>query len=373
MKTYNKYVFALLFVMISFTLFAQTYTSWDKVETQQFGKETIYRSKEDAKPLHGKYKIAETSGAYAEINFENGKIDGPYINYDFTGSKESEASYKNGKIEGKQISYFQNGNIQEQTEYKNGLKEGNWITYNKKGEKIREESYRNDKKEGKWLKTLKNPDENTTSKVIEFYKENEPIGRWEKRLSDGKLVWERTYNAPRDYVEKHYYPNTKLSSEINIVDNRKNGIASYYTPEGLLQYKMNYDDDYIVYKEEYFENGVLERKTSYKYGKINGPFVRYNEDGIKIEEGIRKDTYKNGVWKIFESKKGRLISEITYKNGNQNGPAKFYDTNAKSVKQEGQYLNGKQHGTWRHYDSSGELTKEVEYNKGKQVSEKTYN
>ena len=136
---------------------------------------------------------------------------------------------------------------------------------------------------------------------------------------------------------------------------------------------MNYENDHIVYKEKYFENGVLETKTSYKYGKVNGLYERYNEDGIKITEGTRKDTYKEGIWKIFEGKKGRLISEINYENNKPNGSAKFYDSKSKSLKEEGQYLNGKQDGKWKSYDPSGELTKEVEYEKGRQISEKSYN
>jgi len=373
MKGYKLDWVILIISFVYYTGSAQNYTSWDEIETKRFGKETIFTSRNDNKPLHGNYKISETSGAYADINFKNGKIDGIYISYNSGGNKISEAIYKEGKVEGKYISYFNNGKTQEETFYKNGLKQGTWLTYNKKGEKIKEENYKDDSREGKWIKILKNPAENTTSKVIEFYKDNEPTGRWEERLTDGKLKWEKKYNAPTDYIEKKYYPNEKLSSEVIIKDRRKNGIASYFSQEGILQYKINYNNNNIIYQEDYFENGVLKSKKSYKYGVINGAYEEYNEDGIKIKEGTRKDTYKEGVWKIYEGKKGRLSCEITYKNDNENGPAKFYDTNAKRVEREGQYLNGKKHGIWKHYDLAGELVKEVEYSKGKQVSEKKYN
>lgn len=363
----------LIFTIITYTSFSQTYTSWDDVETKRFGKESIFMSREDGKPLNGSYKISERSGAYADITFISGKINGVYTSYDFEGNKMSEATYESGKIEGKQVSYFQNGKVQEETFYKNGLKSGTWKTFNKKGEEIAVENYVNDKKDGKWIKKLKNPAENTLVTVTEFYKNGDATGHWEERLDDGKLRLEKEYSAPTDYIEKTYYPNGKISHEITVKDRQKNGKASYYTPEGLIQYKINYDNDNIVYREDYFENGVLQKKTSYKYGKINGLYERYNEDGVKIEEGHRKDTYKDGIWKIFEGKKGRLTSEINYTNNKPNGTAKFYDTKSKTVTQEGQYLNGKQHGQWKHYDASGELTKEVEYDKGREVSEKTYN
>jgi len=352
--------------------YSQEYLSWNEITTKRFGKETIYMLTEDKKPLSGAYKVSESSGAYADINFKNGKIDGSYISYDFIGNKESEATYKEGKIYGKQSSYFQNGKVQEVTNYKNGLKDGTWLSYNKKGEIIRTENYKDDKKEGKWTNQSKDPVKNTTSIVTKYYKNDQPTGNWERRLTDGKLVWEELYSAPKDYVKKSYFPNGKLSEELTIKDRRKNGLATYFTPEGILNYKIKYDNDAIIYKEKYYKNGTLNSKTNYKYGAINGLYEKFNEEGIKIKEGNRKDTYKEGVWKIYEGKKGRLRSEITYKNDNQNGLAKFYNTNANSIAKEGQYLNGKQHGTWKHYDMAGELIKEVEYDKGREISEKKY-
>lgn len=373
MKTYKQQSLVLILLFISYSTFAQVYLSWNEIETKRFGQESIYLSSSDKKALNGSYKISENSGAYADINFKNGKIDGNYISYDFSGKKISEATYKEGKIYGKQISYFQNGKVQEETYYKNGLKDGTWLTYNKENTIIRRENYKVDKKEGKWTKTLKNPAENTSSTVIEYYKDDKPIGHWEERLSDGKLRWEEIYSTPTDYIKKSYYPNGKLSEELIIKNRKKNGLATYNSPEGLLRYKVKYDNDHTIYKEQYFENGTLKSITNYKYGVINGLYERYNEEGIKIKEGTRKDTYKEGIWKTYEGKKGRLLSEITYSNDNENGTAKFYNTSANRLKKEGLYLNGKQHGLWKYYDMAGELIKEIEYNKGKQISEKKYN
>ncbi|WP_299628298.1 toxin-antitoxin system YwqK family antitoxin [uncultured Tenacibaculum sp.] len=372
----NSAKYLILFLFSSFlftTLNAQVYTSWNEVQTKRFGKETIYISKEDNKPLNGAYKIAETSGAYADITFKNGKIDGTYISYDFAGNKSSEANYINGKIDGKQISYFQNGKIQEETYYKNGQKNGTWLTYNRQGKVYRTEQYKNDKKEGKWVKELKNVQDNTKSVIIEFYKNNEPTGRWEERLTDGKLKWEKVHSSPTNYIKKSYHLNGKIAQELQIKNRRKNGITTHYTPEGILRYKINYDNDYITYEEKYFENGTLESKTNFKYGKRNGVYTKFNEDGVKIQEGQYVDTFKSGIWKTFEGKKGRQISALTYKNGKLNGIGKFYNLKSKTVEMQGNYVSGKKHGMWKHYDASGELTKEIEFNKGKQISEKTYN
>lgn len=370
---YNRITIILLLFFISKNSFSQVYMSWNDVQTKRFGKETIFTSKEDKKALNGAYKLSESSVAYADVSFKNGKIEGNYTSFDFTGAKVSEANYTNGKIEGKQISYFQNGNIQEQTNYKNGLKQGTWLTYNKDGNVIRTENYKNDKKEGKWTKKLKNPALNTTSIVTEFYKNDKATGTWEERLLNGKLKWEQNHTSHTNYIKKSYHLNGKLAIELRVKDRRKNGITNYFTPEGILEYKINYDNDHIVYKEQYFENGTLKSKTSYRYGSINGLYERYNEDAIKIKEGNYVDTYKDGIWKIYEGRKGRLQSEMTYKNDKLNGLAKFYDTKSKTLKIQGKYLNGKQHGVWKHFDAAKELIKEVEYTKGRQISEKNYN
>ncbi len=373
MNQYIKQLSIVIIFLSSSQAFSQVYTTWDAVETKRFGKEVIYSSAEDGKPLNGDYKLSESSGAYAEVTFKNGKIEGSYISYDFVGNKMSEANYKAGKVDGKYSSYFQDGKIEEENFYKNGLRNGKWLTYNKKGEVLRTEVYKNDKKEGEWTRTLRNPIENTISIVKESYKDNKPVGKWEERLTDGKLKWEQTYSSPTDYVKKYFYPNGKLKEERRVKDRKKNGFSKFYTPEEILLNKINYNEDHIVYKEAYFENGILESKTNYKYGSINGLFEEYTEEGVKIIEGNYKDTYKDGLWKRYDKKKGRLSSEITYKNDKENGIAKFYDIQSKRMNLEGHYLSGKQHGLWKHYDPAGELVKEVEYNKGKKISEKTFN
>ena len=369
----KKQIALFIVCIITYTSFAQNYISWDEVATKKFGKEIIYSLKADKSSLNGNYKISEKSGAYADITFKNGKIDGSYVSYDFEGNKEGEANYKEGKIEGKQISYFQNGDVQEETFYINGLKDGTWKIFNKKGEQIATEHYKNDKKDGKWVNKVKNLDENITLIRTEYYNEGKAIGTWEERIVGGNVRSEKKHSTPTDYVEKVYFPNGKLSKEIQVKDHRKNGISSFFNAEGLLQHKINYENDNVVYQEKYFENGGLKSKTSFKYGKVNGPFEEYNEDGIKIIEGTRKETYKEGIWKIYEGRKGRLSSAIMYTNGKPNGSAKFYDHSSKTITREGQYLHGKQHGVWKHYDPSGELTKEVAYDKGRQISEKKYN
>jgi len=351
---------------------AQAYLTWNEVETQKFGKEVIFKTKSDNKPLQGGYKISETSGAYADLSFKNGKIEGEYSTYDFDGRIESVATYIGGKINGKSISYYQNGDVASEYYYKNNEPDGTWKDYNKKGKIRATQNYKNGKKEGKWTRILKNPAKNTTAIVTEFYRNDEPFGHWEQRLDDGKLNWEQDYTSGVDYIKKTYYPNGKLAEELTIKNRRKNGITKNYTQEGILLYKIEYDNDHVIFQEAYYDNGQLKSSTHYKYGAINGPFVFYNEDGVKTIEGKHKDTYKDGIWKKFDEKKGRLLRETTYKNDVKNGLCKHYNK-AKKVSLEGLYSNGEKDGIWKCYNLAGDLTKEIEYRKGKEISTKKYN
>lgn len=364
-------IIAALFIISS--MLSQQYTSWDNVKTQRFGKETIYSLHSDQKPLNGEYKISERSGAYAHLTFKNGKIDGSYISYDFQGNKISEANYKEGKVFGKSVSYHQNGKLEQESYYLNSLKEGTWLSYDRKGKVKSTERYKNDKKNGEWTRIVKNPAENTTATITENYKQGKPIGHWEERLKEGLLVWEKNFTSPTDYNEKKYYKNSIIASDIKYVDRKKEGLANFYTKEGLINYKIKYEKDVIIYKEEYYKNEILKLREHYKYGKRNGDYVKYSSLGFKLEEGTRKDTYKSGVWKCYDEKGGNLFSEITYDNDIANGKAKIYNTTVNRLQQEGDYLHGNKHGVWKHYTPAGKLEKEIEYDKGKQLTEKRYN
>ncbi|WP_271764714.1 toxin-antitoxin system YwqK family antitoxin [Aquimarina algiphila] len=372
MKTIKIILIQIIFLCTSFYSQAQNYLTWNEIENIKFGQENIFRTNRDKKNLEGDYKISETSGAYSEIRFKNGKIDGKYIVYDFEGRIASSSTYSNGKIQGKSTTYFQNGNIASEYYYKDHQPIGKWLDYNKKGEITSTQNYKNGKKDGKWTRIIRNPAENTKSTLTEYYKDDQPTGHWEERLIDGPLKWEKDYSSPVDYMRKSYYPNGTLAEERQIKDRRKNGITKQYTQEGILLNKINYDNDHIVDQEVYYKNGILRTKTHYKYGRINGPYVAHTEEGIKIIEGNHKDTYKDGIWRKFDEKKGRLIRETTYKNDVKNGLCKHYNK-AKNVALEGNYLNGKKNGIWKYYDLAGELEKEIEYDKGKQLSEKNYN
>ncbi|MEP0212977.1 MAG: toxin-antitoxin system YwqK family antitoxin, partial [Cellulophaga sp.] len=76
-----KNIVLILTFLLAVTTNAQVnYLMWENVDTQRFGKETLFKT--DNKLLNGSYKIAENSGAYTEVTFANGKMVGTKKNYD---------------------------------------------------------------------------------------------------------------------------------------------------------------------------------------------------------------------------------------------------------------------------------------------------
>jgi major membrane immunogen (membrane-anchored lipoprotein) len=97
---------------------------------------------------------------------------------------------------------------------------------------------------------------------------------------------------------------------------------------------------------EYYKNGTLKIKGTYATGKLNGDYIKFDENGDtlflhKFEQGKQKDcfAYKENYRKTFFpymngqihgkvlgfNKGGGLIEEVTYSKGKINGISILYD------------------------------------------------
>ena len=81
---------------------------------------------------------------------------------------------------------------------------------------------------------------------------------------------------------------------------------------------------------QYWENGQLGQKSSFKNGKREGPFVHYYDNGKILRKG-------------------------TYKAGERVGPYLRYHENGQ-LAEKGTYKNGKREGPWVDYGEDGEKT-----------------
>ncbi len=137
---------------------------------------------------------------------------------------------------------------------------------------------------------------------------------------------------------------------------------------------------------EYFENGKLRAQWRYVDGQKEGVSTVYDKDGnpffiARLKAGKMEGTsteyiFWNGKkehvadWKCkadkcngYESKSGKLLAELPFKDGFPNGPGKFYyDTG--ELKETATFLNGSRHGMEIAYYKTGEKMGEIIHENG---------
>ncbi len=361
-------VSSVLVVLISLSVFAQKKVLERDVVSQRFGKEIIYKDKDD-KLLEGHYNIADSRGNYIDVRFKQGKKHGQQVDYDYKGRKLRQKSFKNGKANGDYKRFHQNGKVSVQGYFLEGNQDGKWDYFDDKGELKTVENYKNGKKDGKWWKKV--PKGNTFYISTSFYKMDVPTGVWTDKYENGDLKKETTYQAKGTYTEKEY-DNKQLREQKSYKDFKLDGVQLLYSKSNVLLRKELYKNGLLQKKETFFDTGRPYRSYTLKNGTLHGKFVIYTSSGAKDLEGEYDNGNRTGVWKSYSGKEGWLHYETTYENDTENGWKKAYYKSGK-IEFEGNYVKGHQDGLWKRYDETGKLVEEVSYKLGKEIYSKTYN
>lgn len=145
----------------------------------------------------------------------------------------------------------------------------------------------------------------------------------------------------------YYFENGNIQGKGRMVNNEMVGDWEAYDEQsGKLSHVLSFENDEIVSKKLFYENGTLKSNTPYVDGKIEGVYKEYYEDGTLA--GI--ENYKNDLFQ---------------------GESKSYHKN-EELKHIGRNVNGKQEGTWKYYYDNGSLGVQVVFKNGEVVSEKKY-
>ena len=118
---------------------------------------------------------------------------------------------------------------------------------------------------------------------------------------------------------------------------------------------MTYKDDNMLgVEKQYFENGKIKSEISYDVYRKNGVYVTYQENGKKIEKGNYKDNEKDGVFYEY-SQNGLLSSLTTFKDGKRQGKSlEYFTDDAKPKKRKVQnYKDGKLDGKYFEFYANG--------------------
>jgi antitoxin component YwqK of YwqJK toxin-antitoxin module len=141
--------------------------------------------------------------------------------------------------------------------------------------------------------------------------------------------------------------------------------------------------DSLVFVQFKHKNGVVSSEGYLHKGKPDGYWKTYNEQGLLISEGNRKDYLLDSVWKFYTN--NELTSEICYKEGKRNGLTKIFSADETSItpyvadlisgtrevfykngaiKQRTPFENGVEQGTAFDFSQDGVITGITDYRKG---------
>ncbi|HET6228104.1 MAG TPA: TonB family protein [Bacteroidia bacterium] len=215
----------------------------------------------------------------------------------------------------------------EEGNYSNNKKTGVWNYYDYNGKLNFSGVFENDLKQGLWTYYYKR---NLTSKV---YYNNGILDSVFGYHENGLLAYETRFTADSTGYGKSYYKNGQLKSSFSLKNRQKNGV---YT--------------------QYFENGKLHRETEYKDGDKVYIIQVLDPTGKSIDGGNLKEG--NGSYiQFFDWEQGKepalkVSIKENYENGLLNGSAKYYRKNGK-LETEGLYKDGYKTGYWKLYDENG--------------------
>lgn len=195
-------------------------------------------------------------------------------------------------------------------------------------------------------------------------------------------------------VEKQYYPNGSIKSEISYKKELKHGPATYYYNNGKINIKCYYKDDKLngLY-EKFNPDASLEEATNYSNGLKNGfSIIYYKNNKIAIKMNFKNDLpdgdyieyfdngqtkisgqyingYYNSAWSYYDFN-GLEVGHANFSNGNGVQIGYYYGTKKKRVEIE--FSENIKNGKEIHFNKSGDTIKIIFYSKGEIVEVERY-
>jgi len=352
----------------------------------------------------GYYVFKYPNGAVSSEGYiRDGKPDGYWKSYWVTGVIKSEGKRRNFMLDSVWVFYTQTGDTLEKIDYVVGKKSGYYLKY--KRDNIHglyiwsRELYAADKREG--TAYLYFPDGSIKQTLP--YKKGKKQGLSREYEKNGNLITLFEYNNDfliarerinrydneglRQGAWKEFYGNGNLHLDMNYRDDRLHGYYKEYNEKGILAVSMLYDNGNIVednladdpeieiinrydnagrliYSGPYRQSSPVgvHREYNPEDGSVFNSYI-YNDNGIKMSEGIVNDQgERGGKWKNF-FENGNVREEGEYLGNRRSGTWKFYDLTGKVI-QTGSFRNGRPDGLWQWFYEDGSILREEEYFQG---------
>jgi antitoxin component YwqK of YwqJK toxin-antitoxin module len=252
--------------------------------------------------------ILERITPYTFSNKDSCRIDGVQKSYYEDGKVREEVTYNNSKIIGISKEYYESGKLKSEVHWIDGKVSGDRKNYYESGKLLSEtpciynqeedyvmpngvskEYYENGKL--KSIITYVNDDVVATIK----YNENGALteGKVKEYIdSDFETTQDSTapyykitnYHAGMPYgIEKSYYKNGNLESEVPYTKGKINGVVKEYYESGKIEYERPYQNGVKIGTEKrYYESGVLARETVFNKDD-EGITKTYDSTGHQIK------------------------------------------------------------------------------------------
>ncbi|MBK6698936.1 MAG: hypothetical protein IPG55_03375 [Saprospiraceae bacterium] len=201
-------------------------------------------------------------------------------------------------------------------------------------------------------------------------------------------------NDTNYYLRQFYFANGQLGNEGFFKDNKKIGRFKSWYDNGQIEADWdNLNGNENGFIQCWFKNGKIKKVGTLINGIENGIHKTWFENGQQESEGNFMEGKKEGLWKYWNET--LEYKERNYHNDSLDGQTKeIYNDNSQVL---GQYKNSKEFGKWIWKDSIGNITqiafyntgvydgitvqsypngnkrKEINYKKGKIISEKNIN
>ena len=294
----------------------------------------------DLEQLHIKeiYYVADSA---------QGKLNGPYTSYYYSGGIESEGNYEDNTPTGQWQYFFENGKRKMSGAIVDGESTGRWEYFFENGKMRMAGILRDNKRQGEWVYYFENGEVKSKGNFVD----NLPDGIWNYFYEDGTLKAQAFYTEGRGKY-KEFYHSGRLKAEGLNVDSKSDSTWTFYYETG----RMKARGEYINGQKEgvwkyYHPNGTLSAEGNFADGEKVGSWEYFHENGLLASVGIEKEGQKEGYWKLYYDT-GELFGEGTYEQGS--GQYKEFYENGK-IKTEGQFKKGARHGKWYYYYEDGSL------------------
>ena len=238
-------------------------------------------------------------------NFANGVRDGKWVCRYANGNVCYEATYADSVLHGPFVLYYEDGQLMGLANYKDGWLDGSYLALGKEGDTLAIGAYNKMKKQGPWKTYFGNGN----LQRVEEYENDQQSMVWKEYYENGQLAHMKEKPKDGKQRSKGFHDNGALYSIV--IHDLNGGIddKTFYRRDGTLDrtHKPKNGMPEVEITTRYFENGKKWAQNERVGRKTHGAAARWNEQGVLLEEGNYAYGRKDGPWKSYDENGDLLV------------------------------------------------------------------